>query len=337
MKLDARQVAGFLRDPGSVRLVLLHGDDEGMIREHAQTLTKGVTGNPNDPFLVTELSRESWARIPAEMAALSMIGGRRVVRVREGTDAVLAPVAEAMKGPGQALLVVEAPGLGKGKLRSFAEAGRDAAVIGCYPEEGQALADFIRISLVAAGLDADADALSFLAASLGGDRATVRAEIEKLALFAGPGRRLDGETARACVGEASRRAGDDALLHAMQGDTQRADAALEAAVGDGLTGVALLRMAVSHLQRLHQARLRVESGARAAEVVRAMRPPVFYKSIPAMTAAVNLWPADALLRAIEEARQVELACKTTGSPQELLARRFISALTRQAGRLGAPR
>jgi hypothetical protein len=49
-----------------------------------------------------------------------------------------------------------------------------------------------------------------------------------------------------------------------------------------------------------------------------------------MTAALSLWSAEGLLRAIEEARQTELACKQTGSRPELLARRYIAWLARQA-------
>ncbi len=108
------------------------------------------------------------------------------------------------------------------------------------------------------------------------------------------------------------------------------DGAIEAAIADGLNGVGLLRMALMHLQKMHQARLRMEEGASAGEAVRAMRPPVWGAGVGAMTAALSLWSATSLLRAIEEGRQVELACKQTGSRPELLARRYISLLARQA-------
>ena len=44
MKLDARRVAAFLADPGAVRVVLLHGEDEGTIRHCADRLTRAVAG-----------------------------------------------------------------------------------------------------------------------------------------------------------------------------------------------------------------------------------------------------------------------------------------------------
>ena len=54
MKLDARRLAGFLRDPGACRIVLLHGEDVGLIRERAEALTRAVAGGLDDPFRVSE-------------------------------------------------------------------------------------------------------------------------------------------------------------------------------------------------------------------------------------------------------------------------------------------
>ena len=328
MKLDARQVAGFLRDPGKCRLVLLYGEDEGLIRERAQALTKGVAGSLNDPFLVTELNREGWGQIPAEMAALSMIGGRRVVVVRDAAEAVLGQVMQALKGPGGALLVLEAAGIGKGKLRSFAEAHAEAAAIACYPDEGQGISDIIRSGLAASKVSVDPDALAWLGQVLGGDRAVLRGEIEKLTLLVGPGGTVGLEEAQLCTGDSAAGSGDEGLLAALRGDAVAADTGVERAFQDGLNGVAMLRMALGQLQKLHQARLRMDGGLSASEAVRTMRPPVFYRAMSAMTACLGRWSSEGLVRAIEEARQVELACKRTGSRPELLARRFVAGLAR---------
>ncbi len=330
MKIDPRQAAGFLRDPGKCRLVLLYGEDEGQIRERSQALTKLVAGSLNDPFLVVELTKEGWGQIPAEMAALSMIGGRRVIVVRDAGETILSQATQALKGPGGALLILEAAGLGKGKLRSFAEANAEAASIPCYPDEGRALTDLIKAGLSESGVSIDADALAWLAQNLSGDRGVMRGEIEKLALLAGAGGRLDLDAVRICVGEGAAASGDDGLLAALGGNIEAADTAVEMAIQDGLNGVALLRMALGQLQKVHQARLRVDSGLSAADAVRAMRPPVFFRAVSATTACVSLWSSEALLRTIEEARQVEMACKQTGARQELLARRFVAGLARQA-------
>ena len=329
MKIDPRNIANFLRAPGRVRVALIYGEDEGLVRERAEALTRSVAGSLNDPFLTTELDREGWPQLAGEMAALSMIGGRRVVRVREVGDAILPFLQAALKTQGEALLVLEAPGLGKGRLRSFGETSPDAAVIACYKVEGRALDELIRGLFAAEHVEADQDALAWLGEVLGGDRAVVRGEVEKLALLAGPGGRLDLEMAQSVAGDAASASIDEALRAATSGDLAAADAATEAAVADGLAPIALLRSALSHLQRLHQGRLAMQTGASAADAVAAMRPPVFFRAKAAIVATLTAWPEDALLRAIGEVRDVELACKQTGARQELLARRFMSTLARQ--------
>jgi DNA polymerase-3 subunit delta len=329
MKLDARQVAGFLNDPGRCRAILLHGDDSGLIRERAEQLTRKIAGSLNDAFQVVELQREGWPQITAEMSALSMMGGRRVVRVREVTDAVLDAVRAALKRPGDNLLILEAAGLARGKLRTFFDGNAETMSIGCYPEEGRALQDAIRSILAEAGASAEPEAVCWLAETVGGDRSIVRGEVEKLALLAGAGGRVTIDMARDCTGDGAASSADVGLLAATSGEVQQADAAIEMAVSEGLNGVALLRMALGHLQKLHQARLRMAGGLSAVDAVGAMRPPVFFKSRPNMTVSLSSWSADSLLSAIAEARMVEAACKQTGSKPELLSRRYIAWLARQ--------
>ena len=156
----------------------------------------------------------------------------------------------------------------------------------------------------------------------------MRGEIEKLALLAGAGGTIGLEDAQLCTGDSAAGSGDEGLLAALRGDAVAADTGVERAFQDGLNGVAMLRMALGQLQKLHQARLRMDGGLSAGEAVRTMRPPVFYRAVSAMTACLGRWSSEGLLRAIEEARQAELACKRTGSRPELLARRFVAGLAR---------
>jgi DNA polymerase III subunit delta len=330
MKLSTAQVAGFLRDPGRARVVLLHGEDEGLIRERARDLTKLVAGSLNDPFRVAELDRDAWPNIAAEAAAISMVGGRRVIRLRDITDAVTDFIRAALKSAGDALIVLEAPALGKGRLRTLVEGAPDGAAIACYAEDGRALQELIRGMLAQSGVSAEPEAIGWLAEALGGDRAVVRAETEKLALLAGAGGRVDLEMARSCAGDSAGASADEGVLAATRGNAIGTDRSIESAMAEGLNGIALIRMLISHLQRLHQASLHIRAGLSAADAVRTLRPPVFFKAQPSVMAALSLWSPEALARALEEARQVEIACKQTGSRPELLTRRFAAGLARQA-------
>ncbi len=335
MKLDARRVPAFLRDPGPVRVVLLHGEDVGMMRDRAEALTRAVAGGLDDPFRVAELTRDEVDRLPAEASSLPMTGGRRVVRMRDANESVREAVEAVLKGGAPALVVLEAPALASAsRLRRAVEGAADGAAIGCYPEEGRALEDTIRAVLSAAGVGAEPDALSWLAAHLGADRAATRQEIEKLALYVGPGGRVDMDAATACVGDLAGLSLDDALFAAMQGDVATADRALELAMAEGGSTVGVLRVALSHMQRLHRARLGVDKGQTPAEATKSARPPIFFRRVGSFARALSLWTEPALMTAMTGLADAERACKRTGAPDLAICRNAILGIARRAATRG---
>jgi DNA polymerase-3 subunit delta len=332
MKLAAARVAAFLRDPGPCRVVLLYGDDAGMIRERAVALVRAVAGALDDPFLVVELTRDEIARLPDEAASLPLTGGRRVVRVREATDAAIAHIRTVLKSNAPGLVVLEGAGLGtRSRLRTELEAAPDGVAIGCYPEEGHALEATIRDTLKQLGVAIEPDALSWLRGQLGADRAATRAELEKLALYAGPGGRVDLDAAMACTGDLSGLSLDDALFAATIGDVATTDRALELAIGEGAAPVQVLRAGIMHLQRLQRARMAMdETGLSAADASKILRPPLFYRRVTAFHRALGLWSGNAVAAAINGLTEAERGCKRTGWPDQTLCRNAILVVARRA-------
>jgi DNA polymerase III subunit delta len=331
MKLEARRVAGFLRDPGRARLVLLYGDDVGLVRSRADALTRAVIGGADDPFRLVWLNREETGRLAEEASALSLVGGRRVVRVRNASDALLPALRSAMAASGETLIILEGAELpARSKLRTFVEGLEDGAAIGCYPEEGRTLEDTIRTTLAEDKLTVDGEAMEWLKGQLGADYAETRAELGKLALYAGPGGRIDLAAAEACVGDAAALSIDDALFAASVGDLAGLDRALALALAEGAAPVAMIRAAIMHLQRLHRVRLVVDAGATVTEATKQARPPVFFRRVSAFTASVSLWSSASLLRALDALAAAERQCKRTGAPDSTLAAHVLTQIGRQA-------
>ena len=336
MKLDARGVERFLADPGPCRIVLLHGDDTGLVRERADRLTRAVAGSLDDTFRVAALERETHDRLEEEATALSLIGGRRVVRVRDAVDALAAPIERTLRARSDALIVLEAGALpARSKLRTALEGRSDAAVIACYPEEGRALAASLREMIEAQDCRIEPEALAFLADQLGADRAASRGEVDKLVLYAGDARRIDLDAVEACIADASALSLDDALFAATAGDVGAADRALERAIADGAAPVQIARSLLYHFHKLRRARIAVErQGATAADATRAVRPPVFFRRTGAFTRALGLWSVQSLERAASETNRIELACKQTGAPDLALCRHLVLTVARQAAARG---
>ena len=333
-KLDARRVGGFLADPGACRVVLLHGDDPGLIRERAEALVKRVT--EGDALRLVELGREalrSPGQLAMEAASSPLTGGRCLVRVREIGDGA-APVAAAkaaLAGPGPGLVVLEAPELRTSSaLYKAVEGAAQGAVIACYRERGTELSASIGRILGELGVSAEPAALDWLAQRLGEDRMLLRRELEKLALFVGAGGRATPEDAVACGAEGSALDLEEALMAALSGEVPVADKALVTAFAEGANAVQVVRAALRHVQRLHQAALGVAGGASARDALEALRPPVFFRHKPAFERALRLWRPEGLEAAGAALLEAERRTKTTGLPAETIARNTVIALARQA-------
>ncbi len=334
MKIDARSVARVLREPGALRAILLHGEDTGLIRERARQAATAIAPQLDDPFRVAVLDRDAAERLEEEIFSLSLSGGRRVVWVRDGGDSLTAPLKASLARESDTLVIIEAPGLAsRSRLRALVEAQAGCAAIGCYPEEGRALEGTIRQSLGDEEIRIDADALAWFAGLLGPDRAAMRGEVEKLALYAGRGGHLTLDDVRTCIGDAAGVSLEDAAYAATAGDRAGADTAIERALAEGTSPIAVARALLSHLHRLRRARIAMDSGQSRADAMRGLRPPVFFKRTESFGQALSLWSAERLMDAAEQTQALEKDCKQTGSPDLALCRRHIARLAATASML----
>jgi DNA polymerase-3 subunit delta len=335
VRLEAPRVEAFLRDPGAARAVLFYGEDAGLIAERAARLTRRVAGALDDPFRVADLDRDAHRRLLEEVRSLPLSGGRRVVRVRDAGDGLVAQVEAALGDPTGGLMVFEAPGLpSRSRLRAVIERAADAVAIACYPVEGNGLGGEIRAALQAFAVEVDTDAVIWLQGRLGADSLATRGELAKLALFAGAGGRVDVAAAQACAGDLAAITLEDALFAATAGDAAGADRALERALAEGLAPVGVLRAALMHMQRLHRVLGGMAAGRAAADAIKALRPPLFFRREPAFRRALDLWSERRLAAAAVALWRAESACKRTGAPAEAICRRVMLDVAREAGRGG---
>jgi DNA polymerase III subunit delta len=337
VRLAPSRIAAFLQrpDPG-ISAALLYGPDEGLVRERAEIVARSVCPDLKDPFRVADLAAAVLAADPArladEAAQLSLTGGRRVVRVRSAGDAHAKLFAEFLGSAlGEALVVVEAGELpSRSALRRAFEAAPSAVAIGCYPDTPRDLAAVIRETLAAHRVTASRDAGQFLVEHLGSDRLLTRSELEKLALYAGEGGRVELETARLSISDTAALELDDAIMAAAEGDAARVERVLGRVFQQGESPVSIIRALLRHLHRLHALTARAAGGASLDEVLRSARPPIFFKQEDSFRRQLGLWTEARLRPQLDGLAKAELNMKTTGLPAETICREAMLAVARAA-------
>ncbi|MGZ5910614.1 MAG: DNA polymerase III subunit delta, partial [Reyranella sp.] len=190
MKIEPRQVEAFLKKPDpKIRGVVVYGNDDGLVAERAVTLAKTVCEDLKDPFRVVDIAGDALKNDPARLAdefgAMSLMGGRRVIRVRPAGEESAAALENLAAAPaGDALIVIEGGNLTpRSALRALAETEDCLAALPCYMDNEAALEGLVESAARARGLGVEPAALDWIVERLGGDRGQSRSEVDKLLLY----------------------------------------------------------------------------------------------------------------------------------------------------------
>lgn len=325
------------RFPAEVRLLLFAGPDESA--SHAQAMAAiAALSDPGDPMAVTSLSADQLktdpGRLADEAAALSMFGGRRVIRVDGAADGCMDAVQLLMAAPAAGNPVVMLAGdLPKSSgLRKLGEGSAMVRMLFSYPMDARAIRQWIAGEARALGLAPAAGVIEQLALASGHDVGILGQELRKFALYldASPQavRRLE-PAHLAALGAGDGEEDLFGLLGAViEGDRDATARQLGALPGG--SGIPLLRNLARKLMQLLELRGAMDRGTSADAAARAMRPPLFWKEQALMAAAAGRWPQPRIGRALDQVLAAEAGIKAPGSAGDVLARQAVAMIAATA-------
>lgn len=335
------------RPDAAIRVALIYGRDIGVVRDRGHALAAKITPNPDDPFDVALLTEQDLSddggRLEGELAAQSLMGGRRMVRLRLTAEKPAADkaAAEALERHAagalnpDAFLLIEAGNLDKGSaVRKAAEKAAGAVAIPCYEDEPGDVARLVRETLARDSVSLNSDALQLFVARLPRERGVARQEIERLALYLGPGSGMVATPAdlEPFLGVEPESSLLDAAADAFGGRLADAQAGLRRAAQEGESGPAAVRALGVHLGRLRRTLTLARAGAGLQEAAKAAG--VFWKQEREFLRQARAWTLDELDRLQPQLLEADRDCKSTGSPDRLIAERLALTVANRARRLG---
>lgn len=333
----------------NVAAILVYGPDLGLVRERADRIARQVCPDFKDPFNYIELTdadlKGDPARLADEAAALSMMGGERVVRIRTSGESAAAAARLVVEGLGgghlkaNGVVLIEAGDLGKtSAMRKLFEGSKAAVALPCYAD---APADIRALAVDAAkteDLRFDQEALDLLVALLGEDRGLSRAEIEKLILYKGPKAVRSGpstitlDDVRASLVDTISDAAGEAAGAAADGAQARLARALHRSAGAGASPIGLVRALQREFSRLRAAQGAIAEGLGVEAAMARLRPPVFFMEKRAFEERLRRWTLTRIDAALDLLIEAELGAKSTGLPDQEIVERAAFRIASMAGR-----
>lgn len=321
MKIQGYKVDEFIARPDArIRAAVIYGPDRGLMKERADTLARKYVADLNDTFNVSIIDAARWkadaSLLEMEAQSQSLLGGMRLVRVRDAEDGVAPALENYLKNPNNdCFIVLEASDLSpRSVLRKLAEKHAACVALPCYVEEGADLERLIRQMLATDGWQVSRDALQWLATAIVGDRMQVRAEVAKLALYMGKG---DGRgtiqlgDARAAIADAAEDDIDMVVQGVADRDPARIIKGLLRLESAGQEPIAIIRWLGNHFRRLHKLRCDVAGGMSITAAIEAIQPPVFFKAKDRLAQQTRNWSLPQIEQALQTFYQLESRFKTS--------------------------
>lgn len=335
MKIAPRDQDKFIKSPPSYLAgVIIYGPNTPQIAQYGQDIAKTIVPDLNDPFNVVTLTSDNIGKNPSiladELASQSLMGGRRLIRIKNASDKMTAALKNALDiaQGSENFFLIECGGLTpRSSLRKLGETAKNIGILACYEDDEQSLSSYIQRQLTSQGLTIDRDVAPYLAHQLSGNRALADRMVEKIITYLGAIKSVTLEDAKNCSAAPSETSLDTAVQAALDGNQKNLDEAVQILWGEGVSPIAIIRMTQNQLYRLRKVQANITQGTPMDAALKTLRPPIFFKAKPAFTRQLRNWPAKKIDRALSHLLRLEVQCKKTGTPDKTLTHRILAGLS----------
>mgnify|MGYP006164789279 FL=1 len=323
--------------PNGVLAVLVYGPDAGHVNEVAMKISKSTVDDITDPFSVVEVGSDKAKQDPAFVIdaalAYSMIGGRRLVRIRNATDSITSIIEDIIQMESiEAKIILDAGALDtRSRLRSLFEKNEKLGILACYGDQGKTLESLIKNTFTGNNITFEPETMEYLTAHLGNDRQHTKNELEKLILMVGPNGHLSLDITSTSIGDSNLLIMDDIAFHTGDGNLHSLTLSLQRAEETGQNPITIFRAAINHFQRLHNISLMQEQGIPVSAAIKKLRPPVFWNKKAQFERQLNRWTVKQLEQALDRFFAGEQQCKTTGIPQMVMCSQVLIGVCLKGG------
>ena len=326
MNIKPEQVEGIVKSlPPAIRGVIVYGSNEGMISTLSQQFIKTVSADIYDAFHVSYLDMADVSAdvgaLYAEYNAQSLMGGRRVVVIKDATNLLTKPLKELLAGSSSdSLLVITSSSLKtKDSLAVFAKDEDTFYGIGCYDDRDEDISQFASKFMDKNGFRIDRDAFQILCSRLSNDRKISQNELDKLITYMGDNKTIGINDILTVISDTSESSQEDLCYFVALGQTEKAAASYNRLIFEGDNPVTIIRSLSYHFMKLLDCAVKMEKGESADKVIFALRPPLMFFRKSAFQSQLRLWNRNRILSAINLLYQTERECKTTDLPAEQVA------------------
>ena len=340
MNYKKADIDRYFKNPDlALRCVLLFGSNEGMIADLAQKFVLSITPNTDDAFLVSTLEMSALEKdiglLFGEYNAASLMGGRRVVVIKDANNNLTKPLKELFESSSSdTLLVMTSSSLNtKSSLVSFVKDAPFGALIACYDDRQEDISSYVKSFLISKNITIAPDAFSLLCQRLSVDRKASAGELDKLITYIGSKKNITFDDVQKAVSDTWSGTFEDVCYFAASGNAEGALKSYRSLLNEGQEPIQILRQITYHFMHLLECCAAIEKGNTADGASAALRPPLMWFRKSDFILQLKIWKRKSLLDVLALLYKAETECKTTGYPAEQIASYTLMQISSAAKKL----
>jgi DNA polymerase-3 subunit delta len=315
------QLDNYIKKPDmAVKIVLLFGQNEGLIAEYTKKLIQTVSKDLYDPFCVVYLNgddvRNDFGILSAEYNSQSLIGGRRVIVVSDVDNNFTKPITELLSSKSDTLLILYTNTFlnKKSSLYALGESNNAIIVTACYDDRDEDVGSSARKYLIENNITYASDAFTLLCSRLSNDRKFNINELDKLITYVGTKKHFEVADVKAVVFDGAVAGVDDLCFYTFSGEHLKALNSLKYLLNENVEEVTIVRGLIRHVNRLLDGTAFIENGDTPSVAIRKALPKNLFFRYDMGQAQLSVWNKERLFRVLSSLFETEKDCKTTNMP-----------------------
>jgi len=340
MKVPPFQIENYIQKIQNEKIsgCLIFGPEAALISYRFEIIAKKIVPDLTDVFLVANLSKERLAQDKAvlldEFYAMSMLGGRRLIIVKDADSACAAALKilledEEFYKKSENFILIQSGDLDKSSaLRKICEDSPHFAAIACYEDNDAVIKKYIADELSRRKISFTPQIVEMFLEKFGKDRNLIILEMRKMITYMGGNRNLTPEIVERLSASESEISISEFVNDFAAQKYSEALLAAEKLFRDGIDAITILRFLSNYFQKLMSARADIDSGNADLETaVKNQR--LFFKVENEFRKHLAKNSQKYLIKILQDLEKLEIKIKSTGSNPKLEFIDFVQGFLRE--------
>ena len=320
------------------KAAFVYGQDLGVIEDSSKKIGSLIT-NLQDDFCVIKITKDQLKQTPSllvdEGNALSFMGGRKLVWLKDGDEDCLEAINLFLLGlKNDSFLLINALNLTKSNaLVKFCSASDDILTIPCYQEKVEEIASFSEQFLKRMGFILDYGVIPSIIARVGGGRANLQQELEKLVTYMGTRTQITLQDVEKIISDTSESTYDDFNCAIASGKELQVDKWTRTLLSAGENPATIVRYISGYFLRLYEGTILKKQGMGLKDISQKLLRPAQFNLKSPFELQCAKWTPDMVLKALDTLLETECQIKSSNYPVDVVLIRAITTITRIAHKL----